>query len=244
MTTLAYGGSQFDSGRVATRAAGVIRARWKTFGLLSLVLGVAPGVLFGDLPGLAPRTAASDLLDLIGSLLILAASIVLDVALIHGTVEDLNGRTASSGDMLAVARRLFWPSVGLVLVSVLCICLGLVLLIVPGVLLALAWSAALPALVIEQRGVQASFRRSLELTRGRRAPILGLYLLAAVAAVVAVIVLGLVLMALRWLPGGLVIEALASAAIGAAVAALNGVLAGCLYQELVDTRPQAPPAAA
>jgi uncharacterized membrane protein len=52
---------------------------------------------------------------------------------------------------------------------------GLVLLIVPGVILTVMWVAAGAACVVEGTGVSGAFRRSVELTRGYRWPIFGLF---------------------------------------------------------------------
>jgi hypothetical protein len=51
------------------------------------------------------------------------------------------------------------------------------LLIVPGILLALTWSLALPVVVLERRGVGASMSRSSALTRGSRGRIFVIYVL-------------------------------------------------------------------
>ena len=54
---------------------------------------------------------------------------------------------------------------------------GLILLIIPGVLLALMWSLAIPVAVLEGLGVGQSMSRSSALTKGRRSRILVIYVL-------------------------------------------------------------------
>jgi hypothetical protein len=56
------------------------------------------------------------------------------------------------------------------------------LLIVPGLILMVIWSVAVPAKVVEKIGVFDAFTRSRDLTRGRRWPIFGLFVLYAIAA--------------------------------------------------------------
>src|SRR4029453_3968616 len=46
--------------------------------------------------------------------------------------------------------------------------LGLVLLIVPGILLAIRWAVAVPVVMLEGLGARAAMRRSQELVRGHR----------------------------------------------------------------------------
>jgi hypothetical protein len=54
---------------------------------------------------------------------------------------------------------------------------GFILLIVPGVLLALRWSVAAPALVLEGRSLTEAMGRSADLTKDRRGSIFLLFLI-------------------------------------------------------------------
>jgi hypothetical protein len=55
--------------------------------------------------------------------------------------------------------------------------LGFILLIIPGVLLALRWSLAVPAAVLEDLGVGPAMSRSADLTRGDRGRVFMIYVL-------------------------------------------------------------------
>lgn len=57
------------------------------------------------------------------------------------------------------------------------IAVGLVLLIVPGVILALMWALTIPVAVIEDKGLADSLSRSAELTKGHRGRVFVIYLL-------------------------------------------------------------------
>ena len=70
--------------------------------------------------------------------------------------------------------------------------LALLALIVPGVMLMVAWSVVLPAVLFERLGVGAAMRRSRELTSGRRWSIFGLFVAALVIVAIAALVAGLV----------------------------------------------------
>ena len=48
------------------------------------------------------------------------------------------------------------------------IMVGMLLLVVPGIVLAVAWCTAIPAVVVERMGPVAALRRSFALTRGQR----------------------------------------------------------------------------
>jgi hypothetical protein len=66
---------------------------------------------------------------------------------------------------------------GLMMGAGILVFLGFILLIVPGVLLALRWSVAGPALVLEGRAIPEAMGRSADLTRDRRMSILLLFLI-------------------------------------------------------------------
>lgn len=89
------------------------------------------------------------------------------------------GRPLRAGDyVLTVARRAV-PLTACSLLVWICVTLGLVALIVPGLWLYALWSLILPAILVESLGF-AALDRSAELTRGYRWPVLGtLFVLAA-----------------------------------------------------------------
>ncbi len=63
----------------------------------------------------------------------------------------------------------------------------MVLLVVPGIIVALMWSFVTPVLVVERTGLIDTFQRSRDLTRGHRWALLGL-----------IVVYSLVVVALEW----------------------------------------------
>ncbi len=77
------------------------------------------------------------------------------------------------------------------------VAIGLVLLVIPGVMLAAVWAVAAPVAAVEQVGPIASLQRSLELTRGNRLRIVGFFVvatgLALVIGVLASLLLGAVI---------------------------------------------------
>jgi hypothetical protein len=182
----------FDIGRVLQRLFEVLSRNFVTFLLLSLLLVGLPTATVGFLqilleaptlanPGstAAPNYAgfaAIPLIWLIGA----AANAVLQGAVIHGAVSDLSGRKASFGEALGTGLRNLLPLVAVGLISAICIFFGILVFIVPGVLLALAWAVATPALVVERTGVFGAYARSVELTRDCRIYIFALAIIAAV----------------------------------------------------------------
>jgi hypothetical protein len=107
-------------------------------------------------------------------------------------VSDLNDRPVSVADSLGAGLRAFLPILGLAILLGLGVGLASLLLLVPGIMLAIAWCVAIPAYVVEQTGVIAAFGRSAELTRGNRWRIFGLFVIYFIAAIVIELVLGVV----------------------------------------------------
>lgn len=176
MTAAVTTSSRFDMGRVASRTFGVIGRNFVVFVLLTLLLAGIPQAIVRYLAQM--RTAGfsleTSLISVVLGLISYAAMNVLQAALVHGTVADLNGKKASFGDCLATGMHFLWPVVAVSFLTGLGIFCGFVLLIVPGVLMALAWCMNVPVVVAERKGVFEAFERSADLTRGHRWAILGL----------------------------------------------------------------------
>ena len=182
MTTQEPVGAGFDFGRVIQRTFSVIGANAALFGVGALVLVSAP-VLVATL--IALQNVASTqfaIWVIVGSLLSGLGSFVLQGIVIRAAIGGLNGAPVSPGDAVSTGVRFLLPLLGLAILSALGIWLGMILLIVPGVILSIMWSVAVPSLVIENKGILASLQRSRDLTRGNRWAIFGLFILYIIAS--------------------------------------------------------------
>lgn len=164
-------------------------------------------------------------------LVYLVLSLVQQAALVRATIQDLNGQQPTFSDALGRAIIFLLPIFGLTLVLWICIGVGLMLLIVPGLYLAVRWSAALPVLVQEQRGVFESLTRSSQLTAGNRWRIFGLLIVVVVAASILQLVFGLITIAVVPLLGTLVGTAVA-AVLSAIVSVIMSIALAVSYVEL------------
>jgi hypothetical protein len=116
--------------------------------------------------------------------------------------------------------------IGVTLLTTLLSIGGLLLCIVPGVILYVAWSIAVPALLVERCGIRESMRRSWRLTAGSRWRVFGILLLMQIiASFVAQIiaspfaVVGLLVDGLNFTAGsGIPVAVLVLSAIGGVVA--------------------------
>jgi hypothetical protein len=178
-----------DIGEVLGVTFAVIGRTFVVLANVAVMLIAIPAVIRIAGVALIPVSPAFAILSLIGLLasvvgVILAYGVVFQVAM-----QDLHGQSVSTDGLFKAALSRFWPLLGLAIVYVLGICLGSILLIVPGIILGLAWSVAMPSLVLEGRGVFDSIKRSAVLTRGKRWSIFLLYFLVSLVTVIVELVL-------------------------------------------------------
>ena len=198
VSTLAGPISGFELGRVIERTFSSVRRNFPVFLLLSILLAGLPNVLTGGvfvlaaIGGAAGQTAESidqgqavaiglaiiAVVYLVGAI----AAYVLQAAIVYGAIVDLNGGRASFAECLSTGLRHWFWLLLLAIVMTLGEILGYFLFIVPGLIAATAWIVAVPAQVVEQKGVFDAIGRSAELTRGRRWPIFGLLVIYLIAA--------------------------------------------------------------
>jgi hypothetical protein len=89
-------------------------------------------------------------------------------------VRTLEDRPPALGETLWKGVRFTAPVFAIQALYTLGMLAGMVLLLVPGIILALMWVLAVPVLVIERTGIVEAFGRSRVLTKGHRWTLLGL----------------------------------------------------------------------
>jgi hypothetical protein len=92
-------------------------------------------------------------------------------------IADLEGRRPALVDVLKLALRKCLPLLAGTILLALGLWVGMLVLFVPGIILAVMWAVVLPAVVGETSNVFRAFGRSRALTRGNRWRIFGLVLL-------------------------------------------------------------------
>jgi len=133
-------------------------------------------------------------LGLLGGIIHLVCSVATAICITWGALQAMGGRKPEWEPML---RRLQVPNFGMLLllgcIQYFVIAISMILVVPPFFLLPL-WAVAIPAMMVERTDIGGAFNRSVELTRHRRLPILGTFLLWAVifgaGAVVIVLLLG------------------------------------------------------
>jgi glycerophosphoryl diester phosphodiesterase family protein len=184
---------RFDIGRVIERTFGSLGRNLRVFLLLAVLLAGVPALLIAVLVTSAgvhmagsPTAGAISLLTASGlvGLVRAIAGFVLQAAIVYGAVADLNGRRAEFAECLSSGLRNWFWLLLLAIVMAVAEVFGFLLLIVPGVIMAVAWIVAVPSQVVERTGVFGAMGRSAELTRGHRWAILGLVIIFLIASVV------------------------------------------------------------
>ena len=191
---------QFEMGRVLKRTFSVISDNIATFAVLSVLPSVLLAALSWGENGFEDSNGLPTLPDLntivllaVGGLLYVASGVILQAAVVHGAVASLNGKHAPLAGCLATGLRNIVPLFVILLLVLLGIFGGAILLLVPGLMLAVMWSVVVPACVVEHTGVFGAFSRSRELTRGYRWPIFGLYVAFFVLMIIISVTFGVLI---------------------------------------------------
>jgi hypothetical protein len=167
---------EFRIGGVLNRAWSVLSRNFLTFFLVTVIASL-PDLLFtkpGQNQGLIFVGAfVSDMLRRLSQAM-----------LVYGAFQEMRGKPVSLVESLQVGFRRIVPVVGLAISAAILTGLGFVLLIVPGLIVAMMLFVATPVCVVEQLGPFSSMDRSAQLSKGHRWKIFGLLLLMALPFVI------------------------------------------------------------
>jgi hypothetical protein len=234
---------RLDIGKVLTDGLGVLARNFGPFFLLCLLLQGVPSALvaYGQLMGRA--SGIFSIFVALGAIASLVTVPMLEGALISGAMSDLEGRPSAMTDWLAAGRRHWRRLLGLGILAAIGVLFGLFLLIVPGVLLALRWSVAGPAVVLEGRGIQEAMGRSASLTRDRRWAIFLLALIFLGAMIVLQIALSIIGFPFRGLGHASAFSTVVAPLVNTCVSLVAYPVATALFRELRSDKEGAAPEA-
>lgn len=200
-TAIDTGHRVFTLGSVFSRGFGVMGGAATTVFGLSFIFSAIPQAIWGYimpsfLVGVTPADFARIYtVSILGGVIMMALSLIVQGALVKVVTGHAEGRSVPLSDCIAIGVRKALPLLGLTILAFIGCMIGFILLVVPGIILALMWCVAGPALVDEGLGVIESFGRSRYLTKGARWKIFGLFLLLLVIMWIGMLVVGLVAMA-------------------------------------------------
>lgn len=105
---------------------------------------------------------------------------LITATLTYRVVTEVHGQRAGWGTCIAKGVSTLWGALGVALVGSIAIVGGLVLLLVPGIIVACMYYVSVPASIVERPGVIGALRRSQELTQGHKGQVFGLLVIVAV----------------------------------------------------------------
>jgi hypothetical protein len=176
-------------GSVVSRTFSIWLSNFVPFSLVGLVAYAPALAAIGLVSSSGAMTPLAERgLDLLTNFL----TILLSGAVTYGVFRHLSGERASLGEVLRVGISRFgavWVTGIMYGIAVL---IGTLLLVVPGIVLAVRYWLAVPAAVIEETGATASLERSSELTEGNRWLIFRVGLVLFFLMIVAMVLIGVV----------------------------------------------------
>jgi hypothetical protein len=147
-----------------------------------------PFATFGN----SPPPSAFGWHAVIGWIVATFLNLVSQAVILYIAFQYLRGQPVALGDAVNKGLARILPILGLVILFGLGIWVGLLLLIIPGIMLMVRWSVAVPACVLEGTGPAASLGRSAALTKGHRWKIFGIFLLIWIGSIVFGALIGLI----------------------------------------------------
>ena len=161
--------------------------------LIVLMLSPTETTPLGTTPSLGTDPGAGAVgLAFIGGILAVVLTLVSQAVILYVAFQYLRGQPVALGDAVQKGFARFLPILGLVILFFLGVWVGLILLVIPGIMLMVAWSVSVAACVVEGTGPVASLKRSAALTKGHRWKIFGIFLLIWIASIIVGALIGLI----------------------------------------------------
>jgi len=241
--------SPFLFGSVVGRGFAILYRNAVPFGTISvmLVIPLAAVSAMQEMGYLPARTVGTAVLQFIVAFILPQ---VMMAAIVFGSFQDIRGQKISVGDAIAGGVQMVMPVLGVVIVTGVAIgisaapMLGAMLINMGGVqiLLALALLAlpiylsvlffvAVPACVIEKKGVGNAIRRSIMLSEGARWRVLGIMVIVWLIGIGVLLLLTAIGIALT-LAGSVLGAPVLTALAFAFYYALNATMATVAYHDL------------
>lgn len=237
---------QFSAGNVISRAFSVTAKNFLTFFIIALVV-MGPILVINHVLGVgkvnveyedmvvegvgtyrvAKTADVSWAKQIFGMILNTVGQSILAGALAFGVFQSLRGNKPAVGDCLSRGFARLMPIIGVSLVYGICVGFGMLLLVVPGVMIACAWYVCVPVTTVEKVGVGDSLNRSGTLTKGYRWSIFGMFLLVILLGLAVTMLLAGVFAAL-----GAVVGAILSGVVLVFIALYSGTLSAVCYHDL------------
>jgi hypothetical protein len=230
--------SKLDTAGVFERVFEVYGAQASLFLPIALAVFVPVAIIQALLA--SPKGTNVGLI-LLGAIVSLAATYTYQGVLVEAVRDIQDGvRDLTPGGVVRSVTPLILPLFGLSIVVGVCVAIGFVLFIIPGLVLLTWWALSVPALVIERHGVFASVGRSRQLVRGNGWRVFGVVVVFFLMQAVISGVLGAILVGAF---GDVAGNGISTLVVDALVAPLSAIAATVMYLRLRAMHGEAPPPA-
>jgi hypothetical protein len=181
-TYSARAASEFRVGDVLTRAWTVFTNNLALFFVTTLIVSL-PNLLVASSKGPDVAANPSRFFTRLGValLLVVVLNTVGEAVIVYGAFQGLRGQPVRVGEALQKGLARFFPILGLAIISGIAVMFAFLFFAVPGLILLVMWSVALPVCVLEGLGPTSSLGRSSALTKGHRWQIFGIIILLFIA---------------------------------------------------------------
>lgn len=161
---------------------------------ISLTVTVPTQIFVVMIENVTADATATMIAGIIGfGLFMIVVSPIVSAAITHAISEVYLGRTVSYGGSLSVGLKLLMRLMGTAFLMILILMPAFMLLVIPGLYLALAYMLVNQVIVIEGTAGWAALKRSYELTKGNMLRVFGVYFVSVV--LMSVVSIGLQLVA-------------------------------------------------
>jgi hypothetical protein len=175
----------FEVGKILSEAFSIYFANFIPFVLLSAMVSLPVFAMAAYVSTIRNNPATALTFYFLTLLLILIFSQVAAAGVTYGVYQQVRGKDVSLVDCLRVGTSLFFPVLGVAIVTGLAEAVGFMLCIAPGILIALRLPVVVPVTVEERPGVFEAMRRSAYLTEGYRGQVFGvLFVLGIITQII------------------------------------------------------------
>lgn len=215
---------QVTVGSILGRSLNVTLKNFVSFFVIAIVFQL-PSLLVQlfVVPEMSPTVGG-----LVKSIIEMVCNSLVTAGILYGVFQSLRGGKAEIGKCISVAMSRLLPVFLISLVYGIAVGVGLILLIVPGVIIACMWYVAIPVCVVEKAGVGTSLGRSALLTKGHR---LTLFLVFLVFVLIGLAV-GLLAIAPLAMAGSVMLAAIAAFAVSITIGLWGSATGGVAYHDL------------
>lgn len=160
---------QFEIGDVVSRAFKTFFRRLVPLTMAAIVLVGLPSLITNAVQYILETRFLGELTVIwvvLAFIFLILGSFVLPAILIKVCLEDFNGRKISLREGFGDILSCIGPLIGAGIVGVTAIIFGLLVIILPGLILACGWYVVVPVIIMERRGPLEALNRSWSLTSG------------------------------------------------------------------------------